>query len=218
MTKDELYTLLNELSLPDTVISILETPQWHFWRKSEQIRENEMFSLLQEFIEQKTNKSDAKIRENAYALSAKLLLKNFDMEHCQFLIDRLKIETSKYVLHTILDGIGRLRLPADMDVEAVVMCSRSGEWLVRHSAIMALGKCNTDTSREAVRYWVRQENEKQYKYELIYANAALGYIGEPCDVDLLERHTNSRVPDVKDSAMYAITNIRQRFGENPASK
>jgi len=50
---------------------------------------------------------------------------------------------------------------------------------------------------------------------LIYANAALGYIGEPSDTALLEQHIHSRIPDVKDSAIYAINNINQRFNVNP---
>lgn len=79
---------------------------------------------------------------------------------------------------------------------------------------MALGKSNTNTSREAVRYWVKQADEKRHKFELIYANAALGNIGEPSDIALLEQHIHSRIPDVKDSSIYAINNIKQRFALN----
>ena len=135
--------------------------------------------------------------------------------HCQYLVDRLKVETNKYVLHTILSGISRLQSAEGIDVSAIVECSKHNEWMVRHTAIMALGKSNTDASREAVRYWVEQKDEKQHKFEIIYANASLGYIGEPSDTTLLEQHIHSRIPDVKDSAIYAINNINQRFGMNP---
>lgn len=211
MTKDTLFNLLDEMSLPDTVIDRLEAPLWCFWKREEQIKGNEVFWHLREFIEDRKEKSETEIRENAYAVFAQLLLKTFEAEHCQFLIDRLKSETNKYVLHTMLSGIGRLPLSDSIDISAIVACSKSSEWMVRHSAIMALGKSDTDASREAVRYWVRQEDEKQYKFELIYANAALGAIGEAHDLDLLEKHVRSRVPDVKDSAIYAVNNIRKRF-------
>jgi len=48
MTKDELYNLLDELSLPDSIISRLDTPEWRFWKRKDQIRENEIFLLLRE--------------------------------------------------------------------------------------------------------------------------------------------------------------------------
>lgn len=212
MTKDELYILLDSLSLPESIIGRLEAFEWRFWKRKDQIREQEVFPLLRTYIEQRTKQADTMVRENAYSVFAGLLRENTEPEHCQFLIDRLKAETDKYVLHTMLAGIARLQLPADVDVSPIVVCSKSNEWLVRHSAIMALGTSNTAISREAVRAWVRQENEKQYKFELIYANAALGYIGEPGDIALLEHHIHSRIPDVKDTAIYAINHIRQRFG------
>lgn len=215
MTKDTLFSLLDEMSLPDSVINTLEAPQWRFWKREEHIKGNEVFHHLREFIERRTQKSETEIRENAYAVLAKLLLKTFEPEHCQFLVDRLNAETNKYVLHTMLSGIGCLPLSEGIDISAIVACSKSGEWMVRHSAIMALGKSNTDASREAVRYWVRQVDEKQYKFELMYANAVLGAIGEPGDLVLLEKHIHSRIPDVKDSAIYAINNIRQRFAMPP---
>jgi len=214
MTKDELFTLLDALSLPDSIISRLDTPKWCFWKRKDQIREDEVLFLLREYIAQRTKQADKKVRENAYCVFAKLLLRTCEQEHCQFLIDRLKVETNKYVLHTMLSGISCLQLPEGIDVSPIVACSKNDEWMVRHSAIMALGKANTAASREAVRYWAAQKDEKQHKLEIMYANAALGYIGEPSDIALLEQHIDSRIPDVKDSAIYAINNIKQRLGKN----
>lgn len=213
-TKDELYDLLDELSLPDSIISRLDTPKWYLWRRKDQIREDEVFLLLREYVEQRTKQADTKARENTYSVFAMRLLRTFEPEHCQFLIDRLRLETNKYVLHTMLSGISCLQLPEGIDVSPIVECSKNDEWMVRHTAIMALAKSSTDAGREAVRYWVNQKDEKQYKFELIYANAALGYIGEPGDIVMLEQHVRSRIPDVKDSAIYAIDNIKKRFEKN----
>lgn len=211
MTKDTLFHLLDTITPPDSIVRRLNTPQWRFWCKEKHIKGNDVFLHLREFIERRTKKSETKIRENAYVVFAKLLGKSFDSEHCQFFIDHLNVETNKYTLDTILSGIAQLPLPEDIDISPIVACSKSDKWLVRHSAITALGKSNTNASRETVRYWVRQENERQYEFEIVYANAALGYIGTPEDIALLERHIHSRIHDVKDSAIYAINNIKQRF-------
>ncbi len=55
---------------------------------------------------------------------------------------------------------------------------------------------------------MKQEDEKKYKYEITYANAAMGKIGDPTDIPLLERHINSRIQDIKISAQMAIEKIK----------
>ena len=115
MTKDELYNLLDELSLPDSIIGRLDAHKWCFWQRKGQIQENEVFLLLREYIEQRTKQADTNARENTYSVFAKLLFRTFELEHCQFLIDRLKVETNKYVLHSMLSGISHLQLPEGID-------------------------------------------------------------------------------------------------------
>lgn len=211
MNKEELFSRLDELSLPDSILDALDASQWRFWRRKKQLNEAQMFPLVREYIELRSLKSQTMIRENAYELLGKLLRRTMEPEYCQYLIDRLAIETNKDVLHTILVCLTRLQLPSEMNITNIVLCSKSDAWQVRHNAIMALRSSDTDISREAVRYWVKQEDEKQYKYELIYAQGVLGYIGEASDIELLERHTQSRIRDVKDSASYAINHIRKRL-------
>lgn len=213
MTKEELYKNLDEMSLPDRILDLLGAPCWRFWRRKAQLKEQEVLPLLREYLQCRDHNSHTQLRENAYCLFAKCLEQNFDSAHCQFLIDRLEAERDKNVLHTMLSGICRLRLPSDICIAPIAACSKSEKWLIRHSAIQALATSDTEASREAVRYWVRQADEKRYKYELIYGNAALGCIGTPDDIALLERHIHSRVRDVRDSAMYAVDSIRQRFGQ-----
>lgn len=114
----------------------------------------------------------------------------------------------------MLDGIAPLHIPDDVDLSLLIECTRSGQWLVRHSAINALSASNAECSREAARYWVSQSDEKTYKYEIIYANSVLGSIGDSKDVDLLERHIDSDIVDVKESALFAIKSIEARNNEN----
>ena len=59
---------------------------------------------------------------------------------------------------------------------------------------------------------MRQTDHKKYRFELFYANSVLGNIGEPNDIALLEQHIHSRIKDVRGTAVYAIENIKKRFG------
>ena len=97
---------------------------------------------------------------------------------------------------------------ADETVDAVALGDYYGARGAQ--AIAALKASNTDASREAARYWVQQTDEKQCRFELVYAHAALSSIGTAEDVELLERHANSRLQDVKSSALYAIDQIQRR--------
>ena len=166
-----------------------------------------LFPLLREIIEEQ---ADAQIRRNAYFQLGKLLRRSMNVEHCRFLIARLEQETDKHVLAAMLTGLGELVLPSEIGIDPIISLSRHENRMIRHQAIAALKASNTDASREVVRYWVQQTDEKQCRFELVYAHAALSSIGTAEDVELLERHANSRLQDVKSSALYAIDQIQRR--------
>ena len=210
MTKSELYMLLEEMTPGSNMLSSSDDPAWFAHRKAEQLEDSSLLLMLREIVEEHNKKSEKELRRNAYFVMAKLLVKIENPEYCQFLIESLGRETDRYVLSAMLDSIGWLRLPQEVNIDAIVKCSQDSKWLVRHSAINALRASDTEVSRDAVRHWVRQEDEKKYKYELIYAHAALGAIGTESDIALLEKHVNSRIRDVRDTADYAIENIRRR--------
>ena len=166
-----------------------------------------LFPLLWEIIEEQ---ADAQIRRNAYFQMGKLLRRSMDMEYCRFFLARLEQETDKYVLSDMLKGLGELTLPPEMGIDPIIALTRHENWMIRHQAIAALKASNTDASREAARSWVQQTDEKQYRFELVYAHAVMSDIGTAEDVELLEKHANSRLQDVKSSALYAIDRIQRR--------
>lgn len=213
MTKDELHKLLEEMTPSGGLVDSAEDPSWFAHRKAERLDDAQLFSLLRELIGECRKKEDTEIRRNAYFVMTRLLRRKMDPEYCQFLMDCLETEQNRYVIDAMLTGIGWLKIPAEVRIEPIIGCSRSEKSLIRHSAIYALRASDTEISREAVRYWVRQEDEKKYKYELIYAQAALGEIGEEADIALLEKHISSRIRDIRDSAKYAVGNIRKRKTE-----
>lgn len=154
---------------------------------------------------------DGNLRKKAYAAMGKLLQTAMDVEHCQFLVDSLGRETDKYVLDAILAGLGKLTIPSDVKIEAMIACSRHEIPLIRCSGIYSLRASNTQASRKALRYWVRQKKDKTFRFEMTCAIAALGYVGEETDIALLESHLQMPVLDIRRSAQIAIDHIRSRM-------
>ena len=103
-------------------------------------------------------------------------------------------------------------IPAGLDISPILALAKSDVHGVRHAAIMALGACPRKESREVLAYYLTQEDEKKFKYEIYYANIAMQDIGELEDIPLLERFIKSRKPDIKMTAQYAIQFIRERNG------
>lgn len=211
MNKDSLYVLLEEMTPGSNQFNAPDDPAWLAHRKAEKLEDQELLSLLREIIEGHGKKAEKELRRNAYFVMGKLLSKTMEPEYCQFLVDSLTRETDRYVLAAMLDGIGWLLLPPETDISPIIECSKNPNWLIRHSGIYALRASRTESSREALRYWVRQEDEKKNKQELIYAHAALGEIGDMEDIELLEKHIHSRIRDVRDTAHYAMDRIQKRF-------
>lgn len=211
MNKSSLLKLIDRMQLKDPLSNFYRNRSWRAHRKAESLNETEVLPLLHELIEENGSKEKKEFRRNAYFIMAAVLKKTMISYYCQYMIDRLKIENDKYVLSAMLDGIGQLIIPEGVNIDPIIECSKDTKWLVRHSAIYALRATDTEDSRDAVRYWVRQVDEKSNKYELIYANAALSYIGRVEDIELLEMHTCSKIRDIRDSAQSAIESIQARI-------
>ena len=183
---------------------------WKAYRSAEKLNDPSLLPVLCLLIQDNDNNKQKELRKNIYFLMGSLLRKNMNVEYCQYLINRLVIETDKYVLSSMLDQISKLQIPNEINMNHVIECSRSDQWLVRHNAINALHASDSESCREAARYWAKQLDEKKYKYEIIYANACLNKIGVMEDIEILNLHTNSRIRDVKDSALFAIEAIKSR--------
>jgi HEAT repeat protein len=139
------------------------------------------------------------------------MLRNvFNKDVCRFLIQQLGTETDKYIVSDILDCLTKLSIPQDFDISLIIEHSKSEKWLIRHSAINALGSSASQESRQALLYYLNQDDEDKYKYEIIYSNSSLGKIGTEADIPFLQKHINSRKRDIRISARIAIENISQR--------
>ena len=137
-----------------------------------------------------------------------------DSDAAERWIQQLGKETNKHVLNSMLTNISKAALPPEMDISLIIACTKSEHWVVRHSAILALGASPSNAARLSLREWLSQEDDKKYKYEIIYANAAMSRIGLLEDISFIEKHLKSRLRDVRGSAQWAIETIQKRQKRN----
>ena len=208
MDEDKLYDLIARMTIKEQLTSSEESVSWNAYREAERISDETVYPILKKIIEE--NHKNKAVRKAAYVIIGYSLRNIFNKEACIFLIQRLGEETDKYVVACILDKLARIHIPEDIDMSLVIKCSQNDKWLIRHSALNALGSSSTHANREALLFFINQEDEKKYEYEIIYANASLGSIGSKEDIPFLEKHVKSRKRDIRDSARFAIDIIKER--------
>lgn len=219
MDKVELLELITRINTKDEHFTVSsETTSWKALREAETLNDPDLFSQLREIITEHEGKAKEKreVRRAAYFVYGRLMERVFSPAEAPFFLDRLTVETDKYVLSSMLDRIHdwRIRkgivLTPQLDISPIIELTRDERWLVRHSAIYVLIACPGEASRQALAFYLKQEDEKAYKYEMYYANIAMQAIGEAEDIFLLERFFKSRSSTLKNTAEYAIQRIRER--------
>lgn len=210
MTKEQIILLIERMNTVENVRESSDSISWKAHREAETLADVSLFPLLQEIICENSKPKEKKIRGAAYFILGKLLINTFDKVACEFFVAQLMAETDKYIIASMLDRLADIEIPSDISIEPLIYHSRNEKWLIRHSAILALGSSKTQKSKEALAYYLNLDDEKAFKQEIIYASASLGRIGELSDIPLLEKYMLSRSRDVKISAQFAIDRIRER--------
>ena len=208
MNEKNIYDLISRMTLKEQVKSSEESLCWHAYREAEQISDESVYPVLKKIIEE--NPKNKKVRNAAYIIIGYCLRNVFNKEACVYLIQRLGEESDKYVVESICDGLAHICIPEDIDMSLVINYSHNDKWQIRHSAILALGSSATKANKDALLFFINQEDEKKYAYEITYANASLGKIGSKDDIPFLEKHIKSRKRDIRDSALFAIDRIKER--------
>lgn len=210
MDRPQLEDLIKRMSTVEQTADSRDSASWKAHREAEALADPALLPMLEAFIAAHPKKKERRLRDDAHFIYGKILKNTFCPQGCAYLIRRLEAETDKHVLSAILDLLRDLPIPGDLDISPILRCTRHEAWLVRYSAIRALGACPGEESREALRFYLAQEDEKAYRQEIIYANAAMGRIGTAADIPLLEKHLYTRIRDMKLSAQIAIERIRAR--------
>lgn len=210
MTKDEICSLLNRMCTTENVKSSAESISWQAHREAERIADPSVFPILHQIITERNGVRDKKLRRAAYFVLGKVLKNVFDEEYLSFFIKQLRVESDKQLISAILDRLCDIDIPPALDIGPIIAHAKSQNKQVRRSAICALGSSSAPESIEALKYYLLQTDEKEYGYEIIYANAALGKVGCASDIYYLQRHVDSRKSDIRESARFAIEKIKTR--------
>ncbi len=219
MDKNGLLDLMTRINTQEVgVADSRETVRWKALREAETLTGPELFPLLQEIVLENRGKAKAKrdVRMAAGFIYGRLMEQAFDSESCAFFLHWLGTETDRQLLCSMLNRIcdwqrraGRT-IPTGIDVTPILALARDDRLHVRHGAIHALRACSGRESRAVLAFYLSQEDEKSFEYEMYYANIAMQSIGEPEDIPLLKRFLKSRRPDLKMTAQYAIEKISER--------
>ena len=210
MKEEEFYELIDKLNQKVGIANSNDSISWHAHRTVEKMSDESFYPILIKIVGDNRQAKNKAIRKAAYYIIGTMLRNVFNKEVCWFLIQQLGAENDKYILSDILECLSKFSIPQEFDISLIIEHSKSEKWLIRHSAINALGSSASQESRQALLYYLYQDDEDKFKYEIIYSNCSLGKIGTEADIPFLQKHINSRKRDIRISAKIAIEKISQK--------
>lgn len=181
-----------------------KTISWKALREAEHIENTAYIPQLITFID---NEKDKKKRDSSYFLLGHIAKNTNDLKALEYLIYRIQKETDKYIIASLLDRIANIKKPIGTDLQPLIQATKSDKWLIRHSAIQSLKNALDSIAETAL---IEILNDSDDPYDLIYTNATINTIGTLRAIPFLEKHLKSRKRDVKNSAKYAIEEIKKR--------
>jgi len=181
-----------------------KTISWKALREAENVENTEYIPQLITFID---NEKDKKKRDRSYFLLGHIAKNTSDLKALDYLIYRIQKETDKYIISALLDRIAAIKKPIGTDLQPLIQATKSDKWLIRHSAIQSLKNSSDSVAETAL---IEILNDSDDPYDLVYTNATINTIGTLRAIPFLEKHLKSRKRDVKDSAKYAIEEIKKR--------
>ena len=208
-----LADLISRMAVQDRVHTSEESVSWQAYREAEAADDPEFPGLVKKFVEAHGEKKDRRLRSEAYYLLSRLLGKTADGPMTEYLVGRVDAESDRYVLMGLLEGIGGLDLPDDVDILPVIRCTESTFWQIRYPAVLALRSSARADAREPARSFVLREDVRRWNREMTYACVVLGERGEPEDIPAIEPLTKVRFRDLREVAKEAVARIRRRFPE-----
>jgi len=181
-----------------------KTISWKALREAEHI---ENAAYIPQLIALIDKEKDKKKRDSSYFILGHIAKNTGDLKALDYLIYRIKQETDKYIIAALLDRIAAIQKPIGTNLQPLIQATKSDKWLIRYSAIQSL-KNAADSIAETALIEILTNSDDPY--DLTYTNATLNRIGTLRAIPFLEKHLKSRKRDVKDSAKYAIEEIKKR--------
>lgn len=199
-----LSDLIGRMIVVEQVTHSDHSISWHAHREAEQIRDLAILDELSTFIASSKSKDE---RKAAYFLLGALGANTADVRCADALNARLSVEKDKYVLAAILEALAKLTKPRDFPLGAIFQHLSDKRWLVRHTAIRALLKTDSENAEAQLLKHLSATTDPD---DMIYCHATLGSIGTAASIPLIEIGRASRKRDVRASAEIAIEAIKSR--------
>jgi len=193
-------------------MSSSETISWKAYREAEKLTDDSLYPILKKLILLHPEEEYVDYRKAAYHILIKLLINVPKDEYFIFYLKQLEKEHDRNLLCSALISTRDIKIPPAIVPDSIIALTKSEDWMVRSDAIYALQSSATPESRQALRYYIEQEDVKTFKDEITNANMALGEIGCAEDIPILEKHTKSVNGDIRGSANIAIAKIKERLG------
>ena len=203
-----MHPLLNDLvkrmTLREDVSSSDQSTSWHAHREAERLVDTSLIDELEGFVELATSKEE---RKAAYFVLGAIGQNTANVRCAEILVRRASVESDKYVLSVLLDGIAKLAKPEGLSLAPVFSLLHDKRWLVRHAAIQALKHSVLASAEDEVLAILATTTDP---YDKAYCHATLGNIGTRQSLPLLAQSLTSRKRDVKSSAEAAMAAIQRR--------
>lgn len=193
-------------------MSSSETISWKAYREAEKLTDDSLYPVLKKLILLHPQEEYVAYREAAYHILIQLLKNVPKDEYFIFYLEQLEKEHNSNLLCSVLFSARDIKIPPAISADSVIALTKSEDESVRKDAIYALQSSATPESRQALRYYIEQEDVKTFKDEITNANMALGEIGCAEDIPVLEKHTKNVNGDIRGSANIAIAKIKERLG------
>jgi|SRR5215469_4501086 len=138
-----LIDLIARMTVLEGNVNSDQSVSWHAHREAEALSDASLIIELAEYVRHESKQDSGKA---AYFILGKLGEKFPASESAALLVAQAKKEKNKYVLATLLDALGHISKPGDLDLAPVYALLADERWLVRHSAIQSLRRTNLHPS------------------------------------------------------------------------
>jgi HEAT repeat protein len=202
--RTSLVDLIARMTVRGGNVNSNQSVSWHAHREAEALSDASLIDELAEFVQHESKQS---YRGAAYFILGELGEKFRASECAAILVAQVTKEKNKYVLATLLDALGHVLKPTDLDLTPVYALLADKRRLVRHSAIQSLKRTNSPNVEDMI---LRVLETTSDPYDLVYCQATLNEIGSAKAIPFIAKNLKSRKRDVKDSAQLAIEAIEAR--------
>ena len=220
MKKNEILDLIERMMTFENGLISNQTTSWKAHQEADNLSDRNLLPILYEIVDENEGKDKRKqfVRSRCYYIIGQITKKTFEHQDAVYVFRQLQNEIKNNdALGALIDIIyfwwqrdANIFVPTDIDISPLIEIATTQRGRLKYQAIEALGNCPVKESREFLRSYLTQEDEKKYKEEIRSANIALQRNGEPEDIPYLERFLKSRIPNSKITAQYAINYIKER--------